>query len=108
MLAALLILQRQNGSLKALKHNCARIDQRPHIPLSTLAAHFTALFEQTPTVVSIAFPQSATSLHSSPPRSTESRHLIRSVKHYISQTDADEERVGKQKFESADIYKFCE
>ena len=42
--------QRQNGSLKALKHNCARIDKLLQTPLSTPAAHFTALAELAPAV----------------------------------------------------------
>ena len=110
MLTALHIQLVQNGSLKVLKHNSASIDQPPHTPLSTLAAHFTALAAQTPAVVSITSPRTATSSHSSPPRSTESRHLIRSVKHYISQTDADEVREGKYQmqtyinFESSQTY----
>ena len=53
----------------ALKHNCASIDRPLNTPLSTLAAHFTALAEETPAVV-----QSL--LHSQLPRHNHHLHAV--------------------------------
>ena len=69
---ALLFQQRQDGSLKALKHNCARIDNLPHTSLPISAAHFTALAELAPAVIQ-------SHLHSQLPRHIHHPHAVQRV-----------------------------
>ena len=67
--SALHVQQRQNGSLEALKHNCARFEKPPHPPLSIPAAHFTALSELAPAV-------DQSPLHAQLPRHSYHLHAV--------------------------------